>query len=280
MIRYKGSVLILVLWVVIVLSLLSIAISFSASGDVKLARYESENIKAMYLAKAGVVKLIADIKKDPNNYDSLNEDWNFENELRFGGGVVTYSAADEERRLNLNGHSQNLKEGLSRLGLEDGISQRIWDYKVMKGEEGFEFMEELFLIDGMTKEIYSTIEPYVTIYIGTDSKVNINTVSENVLKAVVEDDMVLDKILEYRRGYDGVDGSDDDRIFTDENFSLTFTDFGITPENIINYQNLFVVKSNFFRIHAKVSFSEDKGIAKTAICITDRNGEVCYWREE
>lgn len=92
--------------------------------------------------------------------------------------------------------------------------------------------------------------------------------------------MVLDKILEYRRGYDGVDGSDDDRIFTDENFSLTFTDFGITPENIINYQNLFVVKSNFFRIHAKVSFSEDKGIAKTAICITDRNGEVCYWREE
>ena len=76
MIRYKGSVLILVLWVVIVLSLLSIAISFSASGDVKLARYESENIKAMYLAKAGVVKLIADIKKDPNNYDSLNEDWN------------------------------------------------------------------------------------------------------------------------------------------------------------------------------------------------------------
>jgi len=268
---HKGSVLILVLWVLIILSLLSIAISFRASGDVKLAKYESENIKAMYLAKAGVIKAIAGLNKDPNNYDSLNEDWNFAQEFRFGGGVVTYSAIDEERRLNLNGTGQNLKEELFRLGLDNIISQNIWDYKVMKGEKGFEFMEELFLIDGMTRDVYSIIEPYISIYRGNDSKVNINTAGENVLRAIIGDDMLVNKVLEYRRGNDGIEGTEDDNIFK-TNSDISVID-GLDP-------SMFTVSSNFFRIRPEVYFSEDKKIIKSVICVADRNGKIYYWKEE
>lgn len=279
MMRHKGSALILVLWVVIILSLLSIAISFRTSGDIKLARYESESIKAMCLAKAGVIKAVAGLNKDMNNYDSLNEDWNFEKGFRFGGAIVLYNALDEEARLNLN--SADLKkENLLRLGLDDIISQRILDYRVKKAEKGFEFIEELFLIDGMTQDIYSTIEPYVTIYKGNRLTVNINTAKERVLYAVLEDEVIANKILEYRSGNDGKEGTEDDAIFRDENFSLVFKDFGITPDEITRYQNLFSVKSNFFRTYSNVSFSEDKRIVKRVSCVVDRTGKINYWKED
>ena len=107
---YRGSILIFVLWVLITLSLLSIAVSRYSSGDIRLAKYESENIRALYLAKAGVAKMAIDFNKDDNNYDSLNEDWNKKQEFKLGGGEVTYIACDEGSRFNLN--SLNLKKSI------------------------------------------------------------------------------------------------------------------------------------------------------------------------
>jgi type II secretory pathway component PulK len=279
MIKQKGSILILVLWVLIILSLLSIAISYRASGDIKLAKYESESIKASYLAKAGVAKMIAELNRDNNNYDSLNEDWNKEKDFSFGGGRVTYKATDEEARFNLN--SQNLsKEHLARLGMDDDISQRIPDYKIKKGEKGFEFIEELFLIDGMTRDVYSALEPYVTIYRGNGLQVNINTAGEKVLRAVTGNDILISSIFEYRKGPDEKDGTEDDGIFNNGNFSIVFGSFGITPEDILNYQAMFNTRSGFFRILADVSFSEDKKIIKRVISVAERSGKIYYWKEE
>lgn len=279
MIKQKGSILILVLWVLIILSLLSIAISYRASGDIKLAKYESESIKASYLAKAGVAKMIAELNRDNNNYNSLNEDWNKEKDFSFGGGRVTYKATDEEARFNLN--SQNLsKEHLARLGLDDDISQRILDYKIKKGEKGFEFIEELFLIDGMTRDVYSALEPYVTIYRGNGLQVNINTAGEKVLRALVDNEPVTNKIIEFRNGNDGRAGTEDDGIFTEANFSVVFGNFGITPEDILNYKSMFNVKSGFFRILVDVSFSEGERMIKHVISVTDRGGKIYYWKEE
>ncbi|MDP2981104.1 MAG: type II secretion system protein GspK [Candidatus Omnitrophota bacterium] len=279
MIKQKGSILILVLWVLIILSLLSIAISYRASGDIKLAKYESESIKASYLAKAGVAKMIAELNRDNNNYNSLNEDWNKEKDFSFGGGRVTYKATDEEARFNLN--SQNLsKEHLVRLGLDDDISQRILDYKIKKGEKGFEFIEELFLIDGMTRDVYSALEPYVAIYRGNGLQVNINTAGEKVLRALVDNEPVTNKIIEFRNGNDGRAGTEDDGIFTEANFSVVFGNFGITPEDILNYKSMFNVKSGFFRILVDVSFSEGERMIKHVISVTDRGGKIYYWKEE
>ncbi len=279
MIKQKGSILILVLWVLIILSLLSIAISYRASGDIKLAKYESESIKASYLAKARVAKMIAKLNRDNNNYGSLNEDWNKEKDFSFGGGRVTYKATDEEARFNLN--SQNLsKEHLARLGLDDDISQRILDYKIKKGEKGFEFIEELFLIDGMTRDVYSALEPYVTIYRGNGLQVNINTAGEKVLRAVTGNDILISSIFEYRKGPDEKDGTEDDGIFNNGNFSIVFGSFGITPEDILNYQAMFNTRSGFFRILADVSFSEDKKIIKRVISVAERSGKIYYWKEE
>ncbi|OIO32986.1 MAG: hypothetical protein AUJ70_04230 [Candidatus Omnitrophica bacterium CG1_02_40_15] len=284
MTKEKGSILIVTLWILIILSIWAVIVSSRASTDIALAKHESENIKALYLAKAGVMKMIAELNKDTNAYDSLNEDWRRTNdnpkEFKFGGGTVFYGALDEESRLNLNSPILQ-KEYLIRLGMDETISQRVLDYKVKKGDKGFEFMEELFLVEGMTSEIYSKIKDYVTIYRGNDAKANINTAGEEMLDIILGNDVqIIDKILAYRKGPDAKEGTEDDGIFTDDNFSLVFSGFGVTPENIVNYQSLFSVKSNFFRIWAEASFSEDKKIIKKITSITDRAGKIYYWKED
>jgi|GEM_PF-1047296 len=277
---YRGSILIFVLWVLITLSLLSIAVSHYSSGDIRLAKYESENIRALYLVKAGIAKMVIEFNKDDNNYDSLNEDWNKEQEFKLGGGEVTYTACDEGSRFNLN--SLNLKkEHLVMLGLDNTLGQAVLDYKAKKGEKGFEFAEELFLIDGMTRDIYMKIKDSITIYRGNDPKVNINTASEDILRVVLgQDPLIINKIITYREGNDGMAGTEDDGVFTEDNFSGIFESFGITPDGILNYQASLSVRSDFFRVTASASFSENKDIVKHITAVIDRSGKIYCWRED
>lgn len=275
----RANILIFVLWVLVILSLFSIAISYNSAADIKLARYESDSIKSLYLAKAGIAKMMAELNKDKNNYTGLNEDWNKKKEFRFGGGKVVYSASDESARFNLNSPNLN-KDHLIRLGLNEDVSLRLLDYKTGKEEKGFEFIEELFLIDGVTRDIYLRIKDYVTIYRGTDSRININTAGENVLRIVLGDDSIINRIIEFRQGDDAESGTNDDGVFTEDNFSAVFKNFGVTPEAVLNYQALFSVKSDFFRVAAEASFSEDKNQARRVVAVMGRSGKIYYWKEE
>ncbi|MDP2920766.1 MAG: type II secretion system protein GspK [Candidatus Omnitrophota bacterium] len=257
----KASVLILVLWVLIILSLLSMAVSSRSSSDIKLAKYEADSVKSLYLARAGVAKAIAELNKDNSGFTSLNQDWNKEKEFGFGGGVVKYSASDEEGLVNLNGQVLK-KENLKSLGMDDNLSDSIMNYKnIKKRDKGFEFMEELFLINGMTKDIYDAIEPYATIYRGDDSKVNINTASENVLMAITGSAIQTAVILDYR---------DEGGVFQN--------DTEVSAKELD--PNIFSVRSDFFRIIAGASFSEDKEAGKVITAVVDRAGKIYYWKEE
>lgn len=279
MIKQKGGILILVLWVLIILSLLSIAVSYRASGDIKLAKYESENIKALYLARACIAKMLVELNKDRNNYDSLNEDWNREREFRLGGGKAAYRAYDEAARFNINSSNLNKKQ-LIRLGLNDDLCLRFLDYKITKGEKGFEFMEELFLVDGMTRDIYTRIKDYITIYRGADPRININTADEDALRLALGDDLIVSKIIEFRKGDDATTGTGDDGVFAEDNFRVIFENFGAAPEAIINYRPLFSVRSDFFRISLDVSFSEGENRTRHFASVLDRSGKIYYWRED
>lgn len=294
----RASIIIFVLWALAILSLFSVAVSYNSAADIKLARYESDGIKSLYLAKAGIAKMAAELNKDKNNYTSLNEGWNGEKEFMFGGGKVTYSASDESARLNLNGSDLSM-EHLIRLGLGEDISRRLLSYRIEKGEKGFEFMEELFLIDGFGRDIYLRIKDRVTIYRGSDSRININTADENELRLVLGDDLIINRIIGFRMGDDASDGTGYDGVFTEDNFSAIFKDFGVTPEAVLNYRALFSVKSDFFRILAEASFSEGKdqaspirhysadvganGVsngARRIVAVIDMSGKIYYWKDE
>ena len=274
MIREKGSVLIFTLWVLIILAILTITLSYRASSDVRLAKYESSKIRATYLARAGAMKMLAELAKDQNGYDSLNEDWNITKdnpkEFKLGKETVFYGASDEMSRLNLN--STGLaKEHLINLGIDDEIvSENIVSYKNEKKDNNrFEFIEELFLVNGMTREIYLKIKDFVTIYREDDFKLNINTASEEVLRAVLGNEGLVLDILDHRKGPDGEVGTEDDgfkdpaEISTIDGLNTTF----------------FTISSNFFRVWAEAPLSQDKEIVKGVEAVVDRSRKIHHWKE-
>ncbi len=275
MMKKKGSILVFTLWVLAILAILSIIVSRRASTDVRLARYEADSIKASYLAKAGVMKMLAELAKDTNTYDSLNEDWNRTRknpkELILMGNRVLYGASDESSRFNLNSSALK-KEELVSFGIDGSIAQKILDYKNNKGSKGFEFIEELFLVDGMTKGIFSILKDFFTIYRGTDPVVNINTADHEVLNAITGSGKLVEEILDYREGPDGEEGTEDDGIFRGSS-DITMIQ-GLDP-------SLFTVSSNVFRIWAEAFLKNDKDVKKNIEAVVDRrSGKIYHWKEE
>ena len=274
--KNKGSILIFTLWVLIILAILSIALSRRASSDISLSMRESRSIKATYFAKAGIFKMLAELTKDTDTYNSLNGDWNRNEEnpkeLMLGSDTVLYGASDEGARLNLNAIDLT-SEQLVVLGTDESIARAIVKYKDGKDNKRFEFIEELFLVEGMTREAFEAIKESVTVYRKNSSKININTAGEEVLAAVIKDEGLVQDVLEYRRGFDGEDATDDDGIFRD------------TSDITVNIQNLdpalFIVKSDIFRIWAKSISSGSEEIFKRAEAVIDReSGKIYHWRED
>lgn len=269
----KGSVLVFILWVLVVMAVFSVAVSFRASTDIRLARYETGKIKAGYMARAGVMKMLAGIAGDPSSYRSLNQDWNRDRDnakvLSIRDSKIFYGASDESARLNLNSSSLN-KAQLAALGIEEVLAEEIVKYRARKGDKDFEFPEELFLVNGMTRQIYSGIEDFVTIYRGKDPVVNINTAAARVLMAVILDQGLVLDILEYRRGPDGKEGTLDDGVFRHGGDISVIN--GVDP-------GLFSVSSNVFRIWAQAFIAEDKDSVINIEAVIDRSGKIYNWKE-
>ena len=274
--KNKGSILIFTLWVLIILAILSIVLSRRASSDIMLSRRESRSIKATYFAKAGIFKMLAELTKDTDTYNSLNGDWNRNEEnpkeLTLGSDTVLYGASDEGARLNLNAVDLKIEQ-LVALGTDESIARAIVKYKDGKDNKRFEFIEELFLVEGMPREAFEAIKESVTVYRESDSKININTADEKVLGAIIKDEGLVGDVLEYRRGLDGEDATDDDGIFRD------------TSDITVNIQNLdpalFIVKSDIFRIWAKAISPGGEEIFKRAEAVIDRqSGKIYHWKED
>lgn len=163
----------------------------------------------------------------------FEEDSVRKNKIRFG-------VIDEERKINLNKESSAdvLAELLQfAAGIDKETARTIafsildWkdddSYTYLLGAEnkyyktldppyraknsGFSTLEELMLVKGMTPDIYELVEPYFTI--DGDGLININTTSVEVLKAFGLSHPLIKKITAFRAGADGVEGTDDDRVF-------------------------------------------------------------------
>ena len=77
----------------------------------------------------------------------------------------------------------------------------------------FATLGELRWVKGMTAEIYTKIRSYITL--DSAGLVNLNTASAPVLAAVGFSKALCDKIVTFRNGRDGLEGTPDDRSFED-----------------------------------------------------------------
>lgn len=224
---------------------------------------------------------------------------------------VKYGVVDEERKININTENTEVITNIFRLSGATGVekaeelAQSIVDWRDSdnneraKGAENyyrglsapyqpknksFEILDELFLVKGMTKEIFEKIKPYITIY-GT-GRVNINTASDKVLSALGIDDETVDKILKYRSGADTIEGTADDNIF-DDTIKIPSVLSEFSPLSIQGMDKLtdlammqkLNVESDIFFIASNAS-SGNKDANISISCIFQRSSNrVIYWRE-
>lgn len=128
-------------------------------------------------------------------------------------------------------------------GAEDSYYQMLESPYFTSGR-AFKAAEELLLVKGVTEEIYyDKLEKYITIF--GDGRININTASKKVLNAAfgMGYPELAAKITEYRKGFDGKVGTNDDRWFTKGAFVIERGDRGMVEVKDLNealwYGNIF-----------------------------------------
>ncbi|MCX5681508.1 MAG: type II secretion system protein GspK [Candidatus Omnitrophica bacterium] len=158
----------------------------------------------------------------------------------------------------------------------------------------FDILEELLLIKDMTPEIFSKIKEYLTVFPQSDMNftVNINTAPPIVLKALFrflaeqninsgagEADSVVEKIVAYRRGDDGIACTADDRtILTDNSSSLgLFGNESALYQSAIN-NNYLKGTSAYFRVCAKGMYSQYAVSSDLETVIS--GGLLIFWKRK
>jgi type II secretory pathway component PulK len=246
-------------------------------------------------------------------YDSLKEflpscEFDFK-KAGFHEGKVNYNIVDEERKININKASPDILKRFLELAADVSsrqaaeISASIIDWRKAQDtqnkdvkslyyqdlnlqypykKKNFEVLEELLLVEAMTRDIFNKIKSRVTVY--GSGEVNINTADKLVLESLGISSDLAEKIIHFRIGTDGKEATSDDNIF-------------LATENIVNTlynaehlsrqeQNqlvnavtsgLLCVRSNYF---SGTSTGKNNNDYYSIDFVFNRDKNINFWREE
>jgi len=191
--------LILVLWVLVLMTSIAGALTVTQRTDVALSSGLLDRVRVHAAAEAAVHFAIAQLMQQPASVPGLDQAyddqiWRADGMPRpweFAGMQVEVTLADESARIDLNAAPSDLLEGLLRAaGLADDEAAALrdaildWrdadDARQLNGAEDrdyglegrpvgakdamFDDISELRLVLGMTPELYSVLEPALTVY--------------------------------------------------------------------------------------------------------------------
>lgn len=333
----RGTILILALWSLGLLSVFAIYLGVAVRGKIKLQSRLEQRDKLYFLAESGVKKAIAVLNNDLilNEYaftaeakQARHNNPGYFSEIRLGEGTVDisyeyfqdsileaqtrYGLTDEESKIDINLADLSTLQRLIKYALnwEDQqasqLAQAIFDWKEygrselvgFYGDEyyenlqypyaskdtPFETIDELLLVKGVTREILGKLKPFMTIY--SNNAININTASRITLLAVGFKETLVDKILQVRRGPDGLEASGDDFVFeSSESVNLDLQRF-VPLEGIELYQLQEMLKrgglatnSSHYTVRARAALKGEE--RRVITCVFDViRSKIVYWREE
>ena len=258
-----------------VLSILALGATSSVLQELKLAKFVTESDTSPYLARSAVDIMRVFLSNDSTRgsvtlYDLRSR------EVFLGDKVVVVVPADEQGKINLD---LATKEILGRL---DGLSGQVQLIDAVFGANIIA-REELFLLYGMTQEIYDKLKGLTTVFgLGL---VNINTAQPDALGAQGMDSDLINKIKEFRDGDDGIEATEDDRYFFNVSEIIPqLTNDGITPvqqqvlQNLISGMQLGVT-SDYVSFDITV-FQGKKKVRFFKVTANLAKGTIVFWHEE
>lgn len=150
----------------------------------------------------------------------------------------------------------------------------------------FEILPELLLVKEMNQELFNKIKDFVTVY--GDGSININTAPKEVLLALGLDDDIVEKILSFRSGEDGIEGTADDNLFEQSSqiaarlsrvYHLSASQLA-ELSNTISAQNIGVDSHNFM-IKSIAKLDTQPHRQMQIICVFNKDERrILYWHQE
>jgi DNA uptake protein ComE-like DNA-binding protein len=278
--RERAAILFVALWALVVLSILAVGIGSRVASEINLARYLEERLISLYLAKAAVNQAIIEFKKDKTlDYDTLYE-LQKKREATLGKGVFESKLSDEEGLININTASQSTIEQLPGLNYE--LAEAIIKSRNSPNPP-FQLKEELLLVEGITAEIFSGFKDLITVY--SEGRVNINTAGAPVFSILGMSDDLIEIILNYRKGKDGEEATEDDGEFKSvATIHTDLTDFTILTDpqerQMIELltSNLLGVDAKNLRLNIKTKVFSNPMKDYTVI-LERTTGKIRFWQE-
>jgi general secretion pathway protein K len=260
------------------------------------------------------------------SYSSLSDSWSQGYGLKgikLGPGewsVGTFSSgkefkvglADEERKININKASADVLKklfetygGVSDLAAQDIAASILrWHGPQAKPEEecpdnsyyrslspsyvcknkDFEILDELLLVKGLTRKIFNQVQDKLTVYGG--GAVNINTAERRILQCLGLSGSLVEKIMEFRNGADGQEGTGDDNICksTESLVSEMSAKVELTTEDQTQVTEAFKngllgIRSDHFKGSSVSTLEGNTGSVRIDFVI-GRSYDIKFWREE
>lgn len=297
--KSRASVLILSLWILAFLALFIFGITERLRIDLKLAPLPAESLTLHQNAKEKVLEIFSSLREKMLEKDSfaLKQLLLAEGQPDAGGDTLAGTSSrsinpalphlkltDEKAAINLNTAPLQILKHLFEEGSSASPAEAIADWRDADNqalpdgaEESYyrslqnpyhckngnlESLEELFLVRGITPAIFKKIKDVVTVY--GDGKVNLNTATESVLKALGISRTLIEKIVRFRSGTDGIWGTQDD---------LVFDSIGGAEEALNHAEHLNVYEAaEFSRLVAQEIFSVNSKILRFKIALHQSHG--------
>ena len=323
----RGAILIISLWILAILTVLAVGFAYRMSIELKLTGYQIAKLKAFYLAKAGITTAISILEENqPMEFSAHNQSWSNSpgtfDDISMGEGAFSvsywvdkqnsekrsYGSTDEERKLNINHATREMLESLPGITAEVAASIIDWrdkDSNVQpNGAENsyyqslphpyscknadFELVEELLWVKGMTPSLLDRIREWVTVY--GAGRININSCDQEILAALGLEEGLTHKVVSFRKGIDGVEGTEDDNVFEMRETILeslgNFVSLTAEEEDQISNllaHDLLCVKSKYFQINSVGSLQGGRVIKKIFAIVRvekDKPSQIVYWHED
>lgn len=286
----SGSILIVCLWALGVLSILSMALAGFVFQEIKFANSFSRLSVSLPLAKAASLHAFYERRNDATpEYDTLEELRKERTQTLCSDIDYRYYFVDKK---NIDGQEQTIDEStlininlassetLKRLpGLDEDLVKVIID----SPRRPFKLKEELLLIEGLDKDKFNQFKDLITVY--GEGKININTVSSEVLSILGLDADLVQIIMRYREEYPGADGewgTEDDGAFI--NPSNILSDLrGFNPltlkqeQDLLAIINILGVKSEYLRLNVIPQIKARSGIHYSILIYPAENKIISWW---
>jgi type II secretory pathway component PulK len=275
----RGFVLVSVLWVVALLTVITISYHHRARLEVRAARYSLDASQARMAARAAVERGILEVRNKavldsleqlpdrpplpPSAHfgqpwararDLFKEDGYLDPGSGFENDVARYSIQDMERYININSAPEELIYELPGMSLP--VARRI-RYRVLgapgddENGQRFQHASELRYIRGVDDEAWygegdsPGLRDVLTTY--GDGAINVNTAPLDVLLSLPDmEQSAAEDLIVLRSGADAVSGTSDDIGFT--NWQQFAEATGIAGSTLITLQRHCKFNSNYFRI--------------------------------